>query len=53
MQSTIYIGADKIELKNGTSMVVNADTISEDMNNEDMNNTPTTKRWGLHTPPGI
>jgi len=28
MQSTIYLGADKIELKNSSSMTVNADTIS-------------------------
>jgi len=29
MQSTIYVGADKIELFNGSSMTVNAETISD------------------------
>jgi hypothetical protein len=29
MQATVYVGADKIELKNGTSMTVNAETISD------------------------
>jgi hypothetical protein len=29
MQSTVYVGADKIELKNGTSMSVNAESIGE------------------------
>jgi len=31
MQSTFYLGADKIELTNGSAMVVNAETISDAM----------------------